>query len=49
MKIPAELAIFIFVNNTIPYSAALIQQVYKENKAEDGFLYVTYSSEAAFG
>lgn len=29
--------------------AALMSQIYKENKDEDDFLYVTYSGESTFG
>jgi hypothetical protein len=32
-----------------PISAALLSQVYKEHKDEDGFLYCTYSGESTFG
>jgi len=49
IKLPADQAIFIFVNNTLPPAAALMSQVYKEHKDEDGFLYVTYSGESTFG
>jgi len=49
IKLKAEKAIFIFVNNTLPPTAALMSQVYKENKDEDGFLYVLYSGESTFG
>ena len=44
-----EKAIFIFVNNVIPPSSSLLSQVYQEHADEDGFLYVTYSSENTFG
>jgi GABA(A) receptor-associated protein len=36
-------------NKTLPPTAALMSQVYKEHKDEDGFLYVTYSGESTFG
>jgi len=49
IKLPPEKAIFIFVNNTLPPTASLMSQIYKEQKDEDGFLYVTYSGESTFG
>eukprot|EP01138_Halocafeteria_seosinensis_P014709 gb/GECG01015015.1/.p1 GENE.gb/GECG01015015.1/~~gb/GECG01015015.1/.p1 ORF type:complete len:146 (+),score=18.05 gb/GECG01015015.1/:1-438(+) len=49
IRIPPEKAIFVFVNNTLPPTAALMSSVYEKNKAEDGFLYVTYSGENTFG
>lgn len=49
IKLSAEKAIFIFVNNVLPPTAALMSSVYDEHKDEDGFLYVTYSGENTFG
>ena len=49
IKLSSEKAIFIFVNNTLPPSAALMSAIYEENKDEDGFLYMTYSGENTFG
>merc|ERR1712039_958610 len=49
IKLAPEKAIFIFVNNTLPSTAALMSQIYKDHKDEDGFLYVTYSVENTFG
>lgn len=49
IKLPADQAIFIFVNNTLPPAAALMSQIYKEHADPDGFLYVTYSGESTFG
>ncbi|KAN0040265.1 hypothetical protein ACTA71_012155 [Dictyostelium dimigraforme] len=48
-KVSAEKAIYLFVNNTIPPTAALISQIYERYKDEDGFLYITYSGENTFG
>ncbi|GAM27810.1 hypothetical protein SAMD00019534_109860 [Acytostelium subglobosum LB1] len=48
-KINAEKAIYLFVNNTLPPTAALISQIYDRYKDEDGFLYITYSGENTFG
>ncbi|KAH6888736.1 autophagy protein Atg8 ubiquitin like protein [Thelonectria olida] len=54
--VPADLtvgqfvyAIFIFVDEVLPPTAALMSSIYEEHKDEDGFLYITYSGENTFG
>ncbi len=49
ISIPPEKAIFIFVNNTLPPTAALMSTVYEQHKDEDGFMYMMYSGENTFG
>ncbi|CAL9237810.1 unnamed protein product [Arabidopsis halleri] len=49
IKLSAEKAIFVFVKNTLPPTAAMMSAMYDENKDEDGFLYMTYSGENTFG
>ncbi|KAL9262025.1 Autophagy-related protein [Drosera capensis] len=49
IKLSPEKAIFIFVKNILPPTAALMSTVYEEHKDEDGFLYMTYSGENTFG
>ena len=49
IKLPSEKAIFIFVNDILPPTAALISTIYEEHKDDDGFLYVLYSGENTFG
>ncbi|EFJ09352.1 hypothetical protein SELMODRAFT_166976 [Selaginella moellendorffii] len=49
IKVTPEKAIFVFVKNTLPPTAALISTIYEEHKDEDGFLYFTYSGENTFG
>lgn len=49
MKLSEEQAIFLFVNDALPPSSALVSQIYKQHKDEDGFLYITYSGETSFG
>ncbi|KAJ6186307.1 Autophagy-related protein 8 [Penicillium mononematosum] len=44
-----EKAIFIFVDEVLPPTAALMSSIYEEHKDEDGFLYITYSGENTFG
>jgi len=49
IKLKPEKAIFIFVGNVLPNTAALMSQIYEEQADQDGFLYVTYSGESTFG
>ena len=49
IKLDQTKALFIFINNTLPPTSSLISQIYDDKKDEDGFLYVTYSSENTFG
>lgn len=49
MRLNPEQAIFLFVNDTLPPTQALMSHIYEKNKDTDGFLYVTYSSENTFG
>ncbi|KAE9214056.1 hypothetical protein PF004_g15153 [Phytophthora fragariae] len=49
IKLSPEKAIFIFINNVLPPTAALMSNIYKEQKYSDGFFYVTYSGENTFG
>ncbi|KAJ2797648.1 ubiquitin-like protein atg8 [Coemansia helicoidea] len=49
IKLNPEKAIFIFVNEILPPTAALMSSVYEEHKEEDGFLYISYSGENTFG
>eukprot|EP00798_Chlamydomonas_sp_ICE-L_P003934 gene3934-14011_t len=49
IKLSPEKAIFIFVKNVLPPTAALMSSIYEEHKDEDGFLYIQYSGENTFG
>jgi GABA(A) receptor-associated protein len=49
INLKAEEALFITVNNSLISSSENIDMVYEKNKDEDGFLYVTYTSENTFG
>ena len=40
---------FFFVNNTLIPNNATMESVYLEHKDDDGFLYIKYSGESAFG
>ncbi|KAE8672133.1 Autophagy-related protein 8C [Hibiscus syriacus] len=48
IKLSAERAIFLFVDNVLPPTGAIMSTIYDEKKDEDGFLYVTYSGENTF-
>ncbi|KAA8914206.1 hypothetical protein TRICI_002963 [Trichomonascus ciferrii] len=49
IRLAPEKAIFIFVDDVLPPTAALMTSIYEEHKDKDGFLYVTYSGENTFG
>ncbi|KAH7678550.1 Autophagy protein Atg8 ubiquitin-like protein [Dioscorea alata] len=42
-------ALFVFIKNSLPQTASLMDMVYESYKDEDGFLYMCYSSEKTFG
>ena len=45
-----QMAIYIFVANTVlPSGNAILDDIYKKHSDQDGFLYVTYAAENAFG
>jgi hypothetical protein len=45
IKLSPEKAIFIFVDEVLPPTAALMSSIYEEHKDEDGFLYITYVTQ----
>jgi GABA(A) receptor-associated protein len=49
MKLSPEKAIFLFVQDILPPTAALMSRIYEHYKDDDGFLYVMYQSESSFG
>ncbi|KAK4265977.1 hypothetical protein QN277_026956 [Acacia crassicarpa] len=49
LRLPSGKALFIFVKNTLPQTANLMDAVYEAYKDDDGFLYMCYSSEKTFG
>ena len=49
IRLAPDQAIFVFVNNILPPTNALMSQIYKEHKDAAGFLTVNYSSESTFG
>ena len=42
-------ALFLFVNDTLPATSAMLSQIYKNHKDQDGFLYIQYCGESTFG
>jgi len=49
IKLKNDEAIFIFVNNVLPPISATLENIYREHKMNDGFLYITYNGESTFG
>ncbi len=49
VKITSEKAMFVFINNTLPPTSALMSRMYTDHADPDGFLYMTYAGENTFG
>jgi GABA(A) receptor-associated protein len=49
MILPPEKAIFLFINNTLETSSALMSDLYARYKSADGALRIVYTSESTFG
>ena len=49
INIESHEALFVTINNTLQSSNSLIEEIYNKYKDDDGFLYVTYTSENTFG
>jgi GABA(A) receptor-associated protein len=49
ITLPPEKALFVFINNTLPSSSALMSELYSIHKCPDGALRMTYTSENTFG
>lgn len=50
IKLDPTEAIFLIVDtNTIPGISSTIGEIYEKNGDKDGFLYITYSAQQAFG
>jgi len=49
INLSPEKAIFVFVNNVLPPTSALISTIYEKHKDADNFLYMNYSGENCFG
>ncbi|ETW30671.1 hypothetical protein PFTANZ_05828, partial [Plasmodium falciparum Tanzania (2000708)] len=49
MKLFRERTIYLFVNNIVPKTGLLMQDLYEMYKDEDGYLYMEYSCESCLG
>jgi GABA(A) receptor-associated protein len=49
LKLPAEMAIFLYVDGKLPPSTAMLNAIYETHKDKDGFLYMSYSNDNVFG
>jgi len=48
-SIASDQTIYLFVTTVSPKTGALMSEVYDQHKADDGFLYITYSAENTLG
>merc|ERR1711874_636229 len=48
-SVAADQTVYLFVNSTSPKTGALMSEIYEQHRADDGFLYVTYSAENTLG
>ena len=49
IQLTSEQALFIFIDNLLPPTSALMSSLYEQYKSPDGFLYVNYGAENTFG
>jgi GABA(A) receptor-associated protein len=49
IKLSPEMALFIFIDNTLPPTGALISSLYNEFKDPSGFLFTILNTESTFG
>ncbi len=49
MRLPPEVALFMYCGAALPSSTTVIQELYSSAKNVDGFLYLTFATENAFG
>jgi GABA(A) receptor-associated protein len=49
LVLPAEKAIFLFINDILPNNNNTLAELYENHKSNDGFLYIKYNSENVFG
>jgi GABA(A) receptor-associated protein len=49
VKLKPEEALFLFTNDVIPPTSAMISDVYEQHKSEDLFLRIIYATESVFG
>jgi len=49
IKLESSQSLFVTVNSILVSTSSTIFEIYDDNKDEDGFLYVVYTSENTFG
>jgi len=49
LSLAPDQALFLYCGATLPASTLLLRELYSQSRDPDSFLYLTYSSEAAFG
>jgi GABA(A) receptor-associated protein len=49
IKLSSEKSIFVTINGILPTTSSLMLELYENNKEEDNFLDIVYSSENTFG
>ncbi len=49
LTLKEDVALFLFVNNTIPCSSESISSIYEKHKNDDGMLVLEYCGENVFG
>jgi GABA(A) receptor-associated protein len=49
LSLTSEMALFLYVNNSLPTTSTLMRELYYNNRDIDGFLYVVYTGENTFG
>ena len=49
IQLKSKEAIFIFVNGVVPPNTSLVSNIYDKYKSDDGFLYLTITTENTFG
>ena len=49
IKLDPNQALFVMINNSLQPTNRILDDIYSDNKDEDGYLYIVYSSENTFG
>ena len=49
LALPPGDALFLYIGGVLPPTNLLMREVYSLHREPDGFLYIQYSGEAAFG
>ena len=48
-RVPPDTAVFVYCGAQLPTSTTVISELYSSSKDIDGFLYLTFAGESAFG